>query len=60
MKYLFVLLLSGCASFEGVKMDDKERTACAKEGCSVWTDRELNEMAKHFFNLGYQAGKKLI
>jgi len=41
-------------------MDDKERTACAKEGCSVWTDRELNDMAKQFFNLGYQAGKKSI
>jgi len=57
---LLVLLLSGCASFEGVQMDEKERAACAKEGCSVWTDNELKRMAEHFFNRGYQAGKQSI
>ena len=60
MKYLLVLLLSGCASFAGVQMDDKERAACAVEGCSVWTDKELESMAKHIFNRGYEAGKKSI
>ena len=42
MKYLILaLMLSGCASFEGVKMDEDERKACAVATCSVWTDKEL-------------------
>jgi len=60
VKYLLVLLLSGCASFAGVQMDDKERAACAVEGCSVWTDKELEGMARQFFNWGYEEGKKSI
>ena len=61
MKYaLLVLFLSGCASFEGVQMDERERAACAAEGCSVWTDRELKSMAEHFFKRGYQDGGKSI
>jgi len=61
MKYLILaLMLSGCASFEGVKMDEDERKACAVATCSVWTDKELEGMAKHIFNRGYAAGKKSI
>ena len=60
MKYLLVLLLSGCATFKGVQMDDKERAACAKQGCSVWTDDELGGLARQFFKWGYEEGKKSI
>jgi 2-iminoacetate synthase ThiH len=59
MKALIVLLLlSGCASFEGVIMDDEERKACAAETCSVFTWRELQELAIRFFGQGFKAGSK--
>ena len=57
---LCFVMLTGCASFQGVAMDDNERKACAVESCSVWTMRELQELAKRFFSQGYQAGKKSL
>lgn len=51
MKLVIVLaavLLSGCAGLPaGISMDDRERAACAAEGCTVWTLRELQELARH-------------
>jgi len=61
MKYLILaLMLSGCASFEGVKMDEDERKACAVATCSVWTDKELRALGFMFYQRGYQAGKNSI
>ena len=60
MKYLVVLLLAGCASFQGVQMDDAERKACAIETCSVWTIKELQELARKFFLLGRKSQKESI
>lgn len=61
MKALVVLLLlSGCVSFEGVKMDDEERKACAIETCSVYTLRELRELAKRFFLQGFAASSRAV
>ena len=57
--WLFVLL-SGCSSLPGVQISDNERKACEAEGCSVWTDRELERLAKSFFQKGYTAGMKSL
>ena len=61
---LFLLLmlaaLSGCSAIKGVAISESERRACEAIGCSVWTEQELDALARHFFNKGYQAGVKSI
>lgn len=40
-------LICGCAQLPaGVTMDDQERAACAAEGCTVWTVRELQILSR--------------
>ena len=58
--FLIALLLTGCASIKGVAIDEDERKACEVEGCTVWTELELQTFAKKFWGMGYQAGKKSI
>jgi hypothetical protein len=44
---LATILLSlavGCASYEGVKMNDDEAKACKEQGCTVWADDELKAL----------------
>lgn len=44
---LAALFCSGCAGLPaGVTMDDQERAACAAEGCTVWTVRELQILSR--------------
>ena len=57
--WLFVLM-AGCSTVPGVQISDDERKACEVEGCSVWTDRELERLAKSFFQKGYTAGVKSL
>ena len=38
------LLLTGCASMLGVTISDAERTACEAQGCTVWTEQELQQL----------------
>lgn len=59
---IFVLgvVLSGCASLPGVAMTDDERKACEASGCTVWTQRQLEGLARRFFQQGYNAGVKSI
>ena len=61
---LFLLLmlaaLSGCSAIKGVAISESERRACESIGCSVWTEQELDSLARHFFNKGYAAGVKSI
>jgi uncharacterized protein YceK len=51
------LLLSGCANMKGVEANDEERAACAAQGCTVWTERELRELVRQAMRKGYEAGK---
>jgi len=53
-----VILLSGCATMEGVNATKDERRACAAETCSVWTDRELRVLIQRAMEQGYKAGAK--
>lgn len=61
---LFMLLmlaaLSGCSAIKGVAITESERKACESIGCSVWTEQELDALARHFFKKGYEAGVKSI
>ena len=48
------LAIAGCAApkapeIEGVTISPEERQACAEKGCTVWTEEELQRMARHFF-----------
>lgn len=51
---LAIWALVGCATFEGVQMDQDEAKACKEQGCSVWTDEEL----KRLYMRGVQDGIK--
>ena len=51
------LVLAGCASLPaGVTMTDDERAACAAQGCTVWTEQELQGLAMQFFRQGFGRG----
>jgi hypothetical protein len=58
--FLIALVLSGCASYKGVQMDDDERKACALEGCNVYTAKEIRELARKMFTDGVKLGRKSI
>ena len=61
MKALILLLaLSGCSSIKGVHITEQERQACEISGCSVWTEGELEGMARRFYRQGYTAGVRSI
>lgn len=53
---LFIcLLLAGCTqNIPGVEITEEERKACAVQGCTVWTEQQLENVARHF----YQKGKR--
>lgn len=59
---LVVLLLAGCANIKGVNISDEERQACeqAANGCSVWTDMELEGLARDMLQRGYTMGRKSL
>ncbi len=57
---IMALLLSGCSTITGVEITEAERKACEAHGCTVWTQQELEGMARKFFRGGYQAGVKSI
>ena len=49
-----VVLLSGCAT--GIVMTDEEAATCKTDGCTVWTDKGLDGLAKKFWIDGAQKG----
>lgn len=57
---ILALVLSGCATIKGIEISDEERAACEAQGCTVWTQEELQRLAKQFFLQGYQAGRKSL
>lgn len=48
------LLLAGCAS--GIKMTDEEAAVCRRDGCTVWSDAELQGLALQAFREGFARG----
>lgn len=53
---LVALVLSGCGTIEGVRISEAEREKCKEEGCTVWTDSDLQRLMKNIFSIGYQKG----
>lgn len=49
-------LLSGCATTKGLEVSADDAKECAEVGCTPWSERQLQGMAKHFFSLGVKAG----
>lgn len=48
--------LTGCASIPGVAASSAELAQCNAEGCTVWTQKELNIFFKNAFTLGAEKG----
>lgn len=49
-------LLTGCATTKGLEVSADDAKECAEVGCTPWSERQLEGMAKHFFSLGVKAG----
>lgn len=53
---VIALALTGCATTKGLEVSDADAKECAEVGCTPWSERQLQGMAKHFFSLGVKAG----
>jgi uncharacterized protein YceK len=51
-----VALCAGCATTKGLEISDADAKECAEVGCTPWSERQLEGMARHFFGLGVKAG----
>lgn len=57
---IVILTLAGCATIPGLEISDEERAACERDGCSVWTVRELEDLVILAMRKGYENGRKSI
>lgn len=53
---LAAAILAGCATTKGLEVSPEDAAECAAVGCTPWSERQLEQMARHFFGLGVQAG----
>lgn len=44
----------------GVEIKDEERAICQANGCTVWSNQQLENVARHFYREGYTAGSKSL
>lgn len=51
-------LCASCATTKGLEVSAEDAAECAAVGCTPWSERQLEQMARHFFNLGVKAGIK--
>lgn len=59
MKFILIFsaaLLAGCASTKGLELTEADARECAEVGCTAWSERQLERVARHFFALGVKAG----
>lgn len=59
MKLILILsaaLLAGCATTKGLELTEADARECAEVGCTAWSERQLERVARHFFALGVKAG----
>lgn len=52
------LVLASCATTKGLEVSPEDAKECAEVGCTPWSDRQVQGLAKHFFGLGHKAGVK--
>lgn len=53
---LSIAVLTGCATTKGLEVSPEDAAECAAVGCTSWSERQLEQMARHFFGLGVKAG----
>ncbi len=53
---LAAAILAGCATTKGLEVSPEDAAECAAVGCTPWSERQLEQMARHFFGLGVKAG----
>lgn len=53
---LLSAMLTGCATTKGLEVSAEDAAECAAVGCTPWSERQLEGLAKHFYGLGVKAG----
>lgn len=53
---LLILISTGCATTKGLQVSNEDAAECAAVGCTPWSERQLEGLAKHFYGLGVKAG----
>lgn len=53
---VIAVVLTGCATTKGLEVSETDAKECAEVGCTPWSERQLEGLAKHFFGLGVKAG----
>lgn len=53
---MIALAITGCATTKGLEVSADDAKECAEVGCTPWSERQLEGLAKHFFSLGVKAG----
>ena len=55
---VIAIAITGCATTKGLEVSADDAKECAEVGCTPWSERQLEGLAKHFFSLGVKAGIK--
>lgn len=55
---ILALALAGCATTKGLEVSADDAAECAAAGCTPWSERQNQGLAKHFYGLGHKAGLK--
>lgn len=53
---ILAAMISGCATTKGLEVSKEDAEECAAVGCTPWSERQLEQMARHFYGLGFRAG----
>lgn len=53
---VIALALAGCSTTKGLEVSEADAKECAEVGCTPWSERQLEGLAKHFYGLGVKAG----
>lgn len=51
-----MLALAGCATTKGLEVSEQDAAECAAVGCTPWSERQIEGLARHFYGLGVKAG----
>jgi hypothetical protein len=49
-------LCASCATTKGLDVSAEDAAECAAVGCTPWSERQIEGLAKHFYGLGIRAG----
>lgn len=53
---VIIFSITGCAATKGLEVSAEDAKGCAEVGCTPWSERQLEQMARHFYGLGVKAG----